>query len=121
MMAKIMAVDDQADIINLLKRILVGAGYQFVGCASGEECLEKLEKEKPDLILLDLMMPGMDGWHIYKRVREIKKSQKVAFLTVLGIPSETKEGIIEMGAADYITKPFEPAKLLEKVKAILRR
>ena len=120
-MAKIMAVDDQPDIVNLLRRILEGAGYQFVGCSSGEECLEKLEREKSDLILLDIMMPGMDGWHVYKRIRQLRKDQKVAFLTVLGVPTETREGIIEMGAADYITKPFEPAELLEKVKAILRK
>ncbi|MDI6883537.1 MAG: response regulator transcription factor [Hadesarchaea archaeon] len=120
-MVKIMAVDDEPDILNLLKRILERAGYQFVGCPSGEECLEKYGREKPDLVMLDIMMPGMDGWRLYKQLMEINKRQKVAFLTVLGVPAETKEGVIEMGAADYITKPFEPAKLLERVKTILKK
>ncbi len=120
-MAKIMGVDDEPDILNLVKRILEGAGYQFVGCASGEECLKMYEKEKPDLILLDIMMPGIDGWHVYKRLKQIKKDQKVAFLTVLGMSDKTREGVIEMGAADYITKPFEPAQLLERVKAIMKK
>lgn len=118
---KIMAVDDEPDILNLVKRILGGAGHQFVGCASGEECLEKYEKEKPDLVLLDIMMPGIDGWHVYKRLKQTNKDQKIAFLTVLGMPNETKEGVVEMGVDDYITKPFEPAQLLERVKAILKK
>jgi DNA-binding response OmpR family regulator len=121
MAKKVMAVDDQSDIISLMKRILEGAGYKFVGCTSGEECLEKYEKEKPDLVLLDIMMPGTDGWHVYKRLKTVNPKQKIAFLTALGVPPEVKEGMRDLGAADYITKPFEPQELVEKVNAILKR
>ena len=121
MAKKVMAVDDQSDIISLMKRILEGSGYAFVGCCSGEECLEKYEKEKPDLILLDIMMPGMDGWHVYKQLKTTNPKQKIVFLTALGVPPEVKEGMRDLGAADYITKPFEPQELVGKVKAILKR
>ncbi len=119
-MVKIMAVDDEPDIIRLLTRILKRAGYEVVACSSGEECLKKFRAEKPDLILLDIMMPGMDGWHVYKRIKEIDEGQRVAFLTVLGVPEPSREAMIEMGAADYIMKPFTPDELLKRVKAILK-
>lgn len=120
-MTKIMGVDNQPDVIRLLRTILEKAGYEFVGCLSGEECLEKYVKEKPDLILLDIMMPGLDGWRVYKRLRKLNKDQRVAFLTAVGMSSEIKERVIEKGAADYIIKPFEPSELLERIKTILKK
>jgi DNA-binding response OmpR family regulator len=118
---KIMAVDDEHDILRLLTRILGGAGYEVVTCSSGEECLQRFPAEKPDLILLDIMMPGMDGWSTYKRIKEIDKGQKVAFLTVLGVPGPPREAMIEMGAADYIMKPFTPEELLKRIKTLLEK
>jgi two-component system response regulator VicR len=118
-MAKIMAVDDEPDIIKLLERILTKAGYEFVGCSSGKEFLKRYEREKPDLVLLDIMMPEMDGWDVYKEIRRINRKQKVAPLTALDVPPRIREGIVELGASDYITKPFDPDELIEKVKRIL--
>ena len=66
-------------------------------------------------------MPSMDGWRVYKQIKEIDKGQRIAFLTVLGVPEAPKEAVIEMGAADYITKPFTPEELLERVKSILKK
>ena len=120
-MVKIMAVDDQTDIVSLLKRILESAGYAFVGCCSGEECLEKYAKEKPDLILLDIWMPGVDGWQVYERIRSINKAQKIAFLSALGIGPQSQVKLIKLGIRDYISKPFEPNELLERVREILAR
>lgn len=120
-MVKIMAVDDQPDIVNLLKRILEGAGYAFVGCTSGEECLEKYEKEKPDLILLDIWMPGVDGWQVYERIKSINEAQKIAFLSALGIGPQSQVKLVKLGIKDYISKPFEPNELLDRVKEILAR
>ena len=120
-MAKIMAVDDEPDTIKLINKILKGAGYGFVGCLSGKECLEKLKKEKPDLVLLDIMMPEMDGWEVYERIKKINKKQRVAFLTVLRATDESRVGMAKMGVEDYITKPFEPNELLYGVKTILEK
>jgi two-component system response regulator VicR len=116
---KIMAVDDEPDIIKLLERILKKAGYEFVGCTSGKEFLQRYPGEKPDLVLLDIMMPEMDGWDVYKEIRKINRDQKVVPLTALDVPPRIKEGIIELGASDYITKPFEPDELVDKIKKIV--
>ena len=70
-MVKIMAVDDEPDIIKLIEKVLKKAGHEVVGCLSGDECLKNYAREKPDLLLLDVMMPGMDGWEVYKH----KKNQ----------------------------------------------
>jgi DNA-binding response OmpR family regulator len=118
-MAKIMAVDDEPDTIKLIGRILKKAGYDFVGCASGEECLKKLKKEKPDLILLDVMMPGMDGWGTYKRIKEINEEQKVVFLTATTIYPDARKTMVKLDISDYLTKPFEPYELVERVRAAL--
>lgn len=120
-MPKIMAVDDEPDIISLLGKILKKAGYEFVGCSSGKEFLERYPEEKPDLVLLDIMMPGMDGWDVYNEIRKINRNQKVAPLTALEVPTRIKDCIFELGASDYITKPFEPDELVEKVKKILKK
>jgi DNA-binding response OmpR family regulator len=117
--AKIMAVDDEPDILRLLERILKKAGYEFVGCLSGKEFLKRFKREKPDLVLLDIMMPEMDGWDVYKEIRKINKEQKVAPLTALDVPPRIKKGILELGASDYITKPFDPDELIKKVEKIL--
>jgi len=115
-----MAVDDEPDIIKLIGKILKKAGYEFVGCTSGEECLKKFEKEKPDLILLDIMMPGMDGWEVYKRIKKINKKQKVLFLTAITLYPDARKTMVELGVSDYLTKPFEPYELIERVKTVLK-
>lgn len=120
-MVKIMAVDDEPDIIRLIRRVLKKAGYEFVGCLSGKECLEKYKKEKPDLLMLDVMMPGMSGWDVYKGIRKINKKQKVLFLTAMTVQSDARDTMDELGVSDYLSKPFEPYELTERVKTILER
>lgn len=120
-MTKIMAVDDEQDIVKLIGRILKKAGYEFVGCLGGEECLKKFKKEKPDLLLLDVMMPSMSGWDVYKEIMKINKKQKVLFLTAVTMQSDARETMDKLGVSDYLTKPFEPYELTERVKLILER
>jgi DNA-binding response OmpR family regulator len=119
--AKIMAVDDEPDIVSLLEKVMKRAGFDFVGFSSGREFLASYPRVKPDLVLLDIMMPEMDGWEVYKEIRKINPNQKVAPLTALDVPPKIKTGILELGASDYITKPFVPDELVEKVKKILAR
>jgi two-component system response regulator VicR len=119
-MVKIMAVDDEPDILKLIDKILKKKGHKVIGCLSGAECLEKYEKEKPKLILLDVMMPEMDGWEVYKRIKNINKDQKVLFLTAVTLESEARRKMDELKVSHYLTKPFDPPELIERVKAVLR-
>jgi DNA-binding response OmpR family regulator len=118
-MTKIMAVDDEPDITKLIEKILKKAGYNVTTCNSGKECLEKYKKEKPDLVLLDVMMPGMDGWEVYKQIKKINKAQKICFLTAVTLESDARKKMDELKVSDYLTKPFDPPELIERVKTVL--
>ena len=120
---KIMIVDDEPDIVKIVKISLELANFEVVEAYSGEECLEKLEKEKiPDLILLDIMMPGISGYETCKKIRENQKLKdiKVVMLTAKGQKGDAEEGL-KVGADDYIIKPFDPYELIEQVKEILEK
>ena len=71
------------------------------------------------MILLDIMMPVMDGWEVYERIKKVSRKQKVLFLTAVTVEPEAREKMNELGGSDYLTKPFEPYELIERVKAIL--
>ena len=120
-MAKIMAVENQPEILELVRKILVRGGYEFVGCSSGEECLERYGKEKPDLILLDILLPGIDGWEVCERIKIVNRDQKIAFVSALGIGPQTSVKLLKLGAPEYISKPFTPEELLARVKEILQK
>lgn len=120
-MAKIMAVEDQPEILELIRKILEKAGYQFVGCSTGEECLKQYSKDKPDLVLLDILLPGMDGWEVFERIKTMNKDQKVAFLSALGIGLKSQIKLLKLGAPEYISKPFTPEELRMRVKEILEK
>lgn len=118
---KIMTVDDEPDIRFMVRRILEKAGYEVIEARNGEECLEKLKKEKPDLILLDVMMPGLNGWETLKKIRakEEWKSIPIAMVTVKSLLPELQSrnmGIEEL--VDYVEKPFTRETLLNRVTAI---
>jgi len=118
-MKKIMVVDNEPDIVDLTRTVLEIGGYQVVPAYSGEECLKKLEKEPVDLILLDIMMPGMSGWDVFNRIKRNDKGIKVAFMSVLEISEKRKQVLLDEGLADYIMKPFDKDTLLNKVDTIL--
>jgi len=118
-MKKIMVVDNEADIVDLTRTVLELGGYNVVAALSGEECLRLLEKEKVDLVLLDIMMPGMSGWDVFNRINKKSPKIKVAFMSVLEISDKRKQVLIEEGLADYIMKPFDKDTLLDRVDKIL--
>jgi DNA-binding response OmpR family regulator len=120
MIKTIMSVDNESITVNLIKDILEKEGYKIITALSGKECLEKLQKNNVDLILLDIMMPDLSGWDVYDRIREKNKKVKVAFLSILEISPSRRKEIAEKGVSDYITKPFNPRDLIERVKLILK-
>jgi len=119
---KILVVDDEEDILELLKYNLSREGYQVFCTTSGEKTLNLVKTETPDLILLDLMLPGMDGLEVARRLKESPptKNVPIVMLTAKGEEADIVTGL-ELGADDYITKPFSPRILLARVKAVLRR
>jgi two-component system response regulator VicR len=118
-MKKIMVVDNEPDIVDLTRTVLEIGGYNVVTANSGEECLRKLEKEKVDLVLLDIMMPGMSGWDVFNRINKKNTDVKVAFMSVLEISDKRKQVLLEEGLADYIMKPFDKDSLLNRIDKIL--
>jgi two-component system, OmpR family, response regulator VicR len=119
---KIMVVDDEPDVVDLVKLVLESDGFSVVTAYSGKEALEKIDREMPDLVLLDIMMPQMDGWEVYSRIRANPNTKDipVAMLTAKSQSIDKMIGLHVVKVDDYITKPFGRSELLERVKRILR-
>ncbi len=117
----IMAVDDESSLLELIKAILGAEGYNVIAVSNGREALEKLKKTKPDLVLLDMMMPGMSGREVCEKIRANPETKdlKVAFLTVAKFSESGKDTLKKMGVSDYITKPFDNADLLNRIRKII--
>ena len=118
-MKKILMVEDEFAISQVLKAYLTKQNYEVVQCYTGEEAIEVFEKENPDLVLLDLMLPGKNGWAIIKEIRSLGNCP-VIMLTALGDINYRLEGFDE-GADDYIAKPFIADEVVARVNAVLRR
>ena len=119
---KILVVEDEPDIRKLVHYSLVQERLQPVEAEDGEKALRLLDREKPDLIILDLMLPGLSGLEICKRLRERPETARIPILMLTAKASEADRVVgLEMGADDYLTKPFSPRELVARVKAILRR
>ncbi len=121
-MHSILVVDDEPDILNLLEYNLKKAGYAVLQAKDGPEAIELAVRKKPDLILLDVMLPDMEGTEVLKR---LKSSDAVAHIPVIMLTAKGEEidkvvGF-ELGAEDYITKPFSPRELILRLKAVLNR
>jgi DNA-binding response OmpR family regulator len=116
---KIMIVDDEPKIIRFIAANLKSLGFETVACQNGAEALEKVEAVDPDLILLDLMMPGMDGFEVLRRLRTYS-SVPVIMLTARSNGADKVQGL-NLGADDYLTKPFSLDELFARVNAVLRR
>ena len=119
---RILIVDDEEDILELLKYNLSREGYKVSCAASGEETLRAVRSGIPDLIVLDLMLPGIDGLDVARQLKNDPKTRDVpiVMLTAKGEEADIVTGL-ELGADDYITKPFSPRVLLARVRAVLRR
>jgi len=119
---KILVVDDEKDIVEMLKYNLEKEGYTVFTALNGKRAIEQAQENKPNLILLDIMMPEMDGWEVCKQLMKDEKTSTipVIFLTAKG--SEVDEVVgLELGADDYIVKPISIRKLIARIKTALRR
>ncbi len=115
----VLVADDEARLVSLVKAYLEQGGFRVVTARNGREALFVARQEKPDLILLDIMMPEMDG-HEFLRVHRQERSTPIILLTAR-IEEDDKVIGLELGADDYVTKPFSPRELLARVRAVLRR
>ena len=115
----IMIVDDDPNIAQLVRLYLEKDGYSTVTCSRGDEALEQFRQNPPGLMILDLMLPGMDGWQVCRAVRQISQIP----IIMLTAKDETFDKVLglELGADDYVTKPFDAKELVARVKAVLRR
>ena len=120
-MSKILIVEDDQDINHLLCRILKAEGYEVISAYSGSEGKLRLEQEIPDLILLDLMLPGINGAEITEYVRKERKSDVPIIVLSAKTALDDKVDLISLGADDYMTKPFSPSELVARVKAHMAR
>ncbi|MDD3765979.1 MAG: response regulator transcription factor [Eubacteriales bacterium] len=116
---RILVVDDEASIRRILETRLKMVGYEVITAADGEEAIEAFQKHNPDLIILDVMMPKLDGYGVAREVRR-NSDVPIIILTALGDVSERITGL-ELGADDYVVKPFSPKELEARVRAVLRR
>jgi DNA-binding response OmpR family regulator len=118
----IMVVDDEPDIVELVKILLEKEGYEIISASSADECLKKLKKVAPDLILLDIMMPGMPVKKMLERIRKNKKWRniKIIYLTVVRMSEAEKSNLLqEANIVDFIEKPFDITDLVRRVKKAL--
>ena len=120
MKAHMLVVDDDPRITELLRRILAYEGYSVTIAASGDEALKRTLERPPDLIVLDIMLPGINGLEVARRLRAAGDNVPILMLTARDSVADRVEGF-EMGADDYLIKPFAPEELLVRVKALLRR
>ena len=117
-MLKILIAEDEEPIANLIRMNLRRAGYNCIWAPDGGTAADYMEREKPDLVLLDVMLPGINGYELMDYARTLELP--VIFLTALGTTENKVKGL-KMGADDYLTKPFEIVELLARVEAVLRR
>jgi DNA-binding response OmpR family regulator len=117
---RVLAVDDEKLIVLAIRHNLQHAGYEVIEAYDGREALEKIEEARPDLVILDVMMPELNGWDVLTCIRDDPelRDTPVIMLTALGQDSDEREGIIR-GADLYLTKPYEPQHLIDLVNRLL--
>jgi DNA-binding response OmpR family regulator len=121
--ARILCIDDEKEIIDLIRLILARKGYEVAGAIGGEEGLAKARSWKPDLVLLDLMMPDMDGWEVFHRIRADAALAEIPVIVVTA-RAQSIDRVLGLHVArvdDYISKPFTPQDLVESVERVLAR
>ena len=116
---KILAVDDEQRMVRFIQLNLEQDGFQVITAYNGKEALEQVRTQLPDLILLDIMMPDINGFEVLRKIREVS-NVPVIMLTAKGEEEDRIQGL-ELGADDYITKPFSPRELVSRIRAVLRR
>ena len=118
----ILVIDDEKDLIELVRYNLEKEGYDVIAATDGQSGLEVVKKHRPDLVVLDLMMPGLDGLQVCQQLRSDPRSGRIPVIMLTAKATEADRIVgLELGADDYITKPFSPREVVARVKAVLRR
>ena len=115
----ILVIDDDRNILAIIEMYLKKEGYEVVTCERGDTAIEAFRKAAPSLIVLDVMLPGMDGWEVLAKLRE-ESAVPVIMLTAKGDTTDRIQGL-DLGADDYMAKPFEAKELIARIKAVMRR
>jgi phosphate regulon transcriptional regulator PhoB len=122
MLAKVLVIDDEKDIVSLLRYHLEKSGFQCLESMDGSAALRLVREHHPDLLILDLMLPGMDGLEICRQLRQDSTTARLPILMLTAKAEEVDRVVgLEVGADDYVVKPFSPRELVARVRAILRR
>ena len=118
---RILCIEDEAEMIELMRLVLEREGFEVRGAMGGEQGLKAMRQEKPDLILLDLMMPGIDGWEVYRQMRSDKELAEIPVIIVTAKAQSIDKvlGLQVAKVADYITKPFGPKELIGSIERVL--
>jgi DNA-binding response OmpR family regulator len=119
---RVLCIEDDPEMIELVRLILARQGYEVIGAAGGEAGLAAIEREQPALVLLDLMMPEMDGWEVFQRMRSDERMQDIPVIVVTA-KAQSIDKVLGLHIAkvnDYITKPFGPSELLSSVVRVLQ-
>jgi two-component system alkaline phosphatase synthesis response regulator PhoP len=118
----VLVIDDEEDLIELVRYNLEKEGFHVIGAGDGESGLSKVASEKPDVIVIDLMLPGMDGLEVCRSLRAENGTSGIPIIMLTAKASESDRIVgLELGADDYVTKPFSPRELIARIKALLRR
>jgi two-component system response regulator VicR len=118
---KVLCIEDEKEMIDLIKLILERKGFEVLGAVGGEEGLEVIRRERPDLILLDLMMPEVDGWEVYRQMKADEQLKDIPVIVVTA-KAQSIDKVLGLHIAkvdDYVTKPFGPQELLKSVNKVL--
>ena len=118
---RVVCIEDEPEMIDLVRLILGRKGFEVIGADGGVEGLETVRREKPDLVLLDLMMPDMDGWEVYQQIKADEELREIPIVVVTA-KAQSIDKVLGLHIAkvdDYITKPFGPQELLESVEKLL--
>ena len=118
--ARIVVVDDTPQNVRLLEAVLTTKGYEVVPTSSGEEALGEIASGRPDLVLLDIVMPGMDGYEVCRRLRADPATALLPVVMITASGEQEKVKAIEAGADDFIPKPFDHAELIARIRSLLR-
>lgn len=122
MAKKILVVDDEAQLVEMVKMRLEASGYEIIVAGDGQEALDKARQENPDLIILDLMLPKIDGYKVCRMLKFDEKYKKIPILMFSARAQEEDRRLgLQVGADDYVTKPFEPKILMGKIEALLNK
>jgi two-component system response regulator VicR len=120
---RVVCIEDEPEMIDLVKLILGRKGFQVTGAMGGREGLEVIARDKPDIVLLDLMMPDMDGWEVYQKMKADDAMRTIPVIVVTA-KAQSIDKVLGLHIAkvdDYITKPFGPQELLESVEKVIAR